>query len=153
VPEISDSITEWLSKIKPREIILLAGISGKVTEEGHEILGLATTSELNEKLKEIGVKEVDEGMLTGISSNLLLYCYEREIPTISLMAETKYTPDPLAAASMLQVLNRLLNLNIDTERLIKEGEEIERMFREITDELKRGKDHYKQMEGFSPMYG
>lgn len=153
VPEISQSLDEFLNEIKPKEVILLAGISGKVSEEEHEILGLATSPELKEKLKNIGVKEVTEGMLTGISSDLLLFCYEQNIPAISLMAETKYIPDPLAAASMLKVLNKLLNVNINTEKLIKEGEQIEKMFKEVTDELKRGKTHYQQMEDFSPMYG
>lgn len=152
VPEISGVLEKWLGELQPREVLLLAGISGKVTEKEHDILGLATTLELKKKLDEIGIKKVEEGMLTGISSNLLLYCYGKEIPTISLMAETEYTPDPLAAASMLQVLNKLLNLNINTEKLMKEGKKIEEVFKRITEELKRSQLHHKKMEDYSPMY-
>ncbi len=153
VNEISQVLEEWLGKIQPKEVYLLAGISGKVTKKEHDILGLGTTPELKNKLEKAKVKKVKEGMLTGISSNLLLYCFGKEIPTVSLMAETEYTPDPLAAASMLQVLNKLLDLKIDTEKLIREGKKIEELFKKITNELKRGRKHYAKMEQDSPMYG
>ncbi len=44
IHEISTAISEWFAEIKPKEVILLAGISGKVTEKEHEILGLATNN-------------------------------------------------------------------------------------------------------------
>lgn len=152
IPHISQALEEWLKEIQPQEVYLLAGISGKVTEKEHDILGLGTTPELEKKLKKSDVTKVEEGMLTGISSNLLLYCSSKKIPVVSLMAETEYTPDPLAAASLVEVLNKLLGLKVNTKKLIKEGEKIEKMFKEITKEMKRGKSHYREMEDYSPMY-
>lgn len=153
VPEFSNALINWLRGINPSKVVLLAGISGRVTDKEHEILGIANTHELNEKLEELDVTKIEEGILTGISSDLLLYCVENNVPTISLMAETEYVPDPLASASMLNILNKLLDLGIDTRRLINEGKRIEKMFKEITEQLKRGKSGYREMEEYSPMYG
>lgn len=153
VPEFSNAIIKWLREIDPQKVILLAGISGKDTEKEHEIFGISNLPEITERLAHLNVNGVEEGMLTGISSDLLLYCIENDIPSISLMAETKNLPDPLASASMLRILDQILDLGVDCRRLIEEGKRIEEMFKEVGEQMKRGKDGYKQMEDFSHMYG
>ncbi|MEM4347145.1 MAG: PAC2 family protein [Candidatus Altiarchaeota archaeon] len=152
--EISDAISKWLSEIKPKEVILLAGISGRFTEKEHEILGIATNKELRDKLRNADVIHVEEGMLSGISSDLILFCSDNKIPAMALIAETEYSPDPMAAVSMLKVMNKILGLDIDTERISREGKEIEEVFKRITEEVKRSKEHHEDMEDLSPpMYG
>jgi uncharacterized protein len=153
VPEFSHAIIDFIKQSKPDKVILLAGISGKDTEKDHEIFGMADSPEMEQKLRELKVSGVQEGMMTGISSELLLHCTENKIPWISLMAETKNLPDPLASASMLAILTKLLDLKVDTKRLLEEGKKIEEMFKEITSQLQKGKDGYKAMENYSPMYG
>ena len=153
VSEFSKVIDEWFEDIKPEQVLLLAGISGIETKEEHEILGIATTKELEKKLNKLDVRRIEEGLLTGISSDILLKCIEKNIPVISLMAETRYMPDPLAAASMLKILNSLLNLDIETKNLIEQGKKIEEMFKEIADQIKHGKDSHKRINEFYPMYG
>lgn len=153
VPEFSNAVTEWFRRINPDKVVLLAGIPGKDTEKEHEIFALSNTKELKDRIAKMKVNGVEEGMLTGISSDLLLYCIENNIPSLSLMAETKNLPDPLAAASMLDILIKMLDLKMDLKRLVAEGEKIEAMFNEITHQMKRGKEGYKAMENYSPMYG
>jgi len=153
VGEFSEVLSRWFVEIKPTQVVLLAGIGGKSTDKEHEIFGITTDPELKEKLKKMKVEEIDEGMLTGISSDLLLDCIENEIPVVSLMAETRYTPDPLGSASMLEILNDLLNLNIDTKKLVEKGEEIEKMFHNISEQLRKGMDDTKKISEYSPMYG
>ena len=152
VGEFVDAFREWFLKIRPEKVILLAGISGKGTEKEHEIFGVATTPELNELIEKLSVNKIDEGMLAGISSDMLLNCMDDEIPAISLMAETEYTPDPLGAASMLKILDKILNLGIDIDKLVKRGREIEEEIKNITEQLKKGKTKHREMDGFSPMY-
>lgn len=153
VMEFSMVLMNWFDKIAPKQVILLAGISGLITEKEHEIMGISTTPELDKKLEEAKIKKIEEGMLTGISSELLLGCIEKKIPAISLMAETHYTPDPLAAASMVKILNILLGTKIDTKNLIEEGKKIEGMYKEISEQIKRGKNGYDAIKEFQPMYG
>lgn len=150
--DFANTFIKWFDMINPSMIVLLAGITGKESDKNHEIFGVANNEELNRKLAEIGVNRVEEGMLTGISSNILLYCTENAIPCASLMAETKNLPDPLAAASMIEILKRKLNLKVDTSRLVEEGKKIEAMMKEITAQMQRGKEGIKQMENYSPMY-
>ena len=140
-------------KIKPREVFLLAGISGVDAREEHEILAIATTNKLEKKLTESKATIIADGMITGISADILMYCAGKKIPCVSLVTETHFIPDPMAAASMLKILNKLLNLSVDTEELLEVGEQIENKVKKITEHIKRSREKYMKMEGFSPMYG
>lgn len=150
--EFSQALREWFRKIKPEKVILLAGIHGKTTEKEHEIFGISNDSALTKELSEMNVEIIEEGILSGISSDLLLDCIDDNIPAISLMAETRYMPDPLGAASMLDILNKILKLNMDVKKLAERGKEIEGKFREIAEQLKKGKDKHEEMSEYSPMY-
>ncbi|MFH1787833.1 MAG: PAC2 family protein [Candidatus Altiarchaeota archaeon] len=153
VGEFSKALCEWFDKIKPAEVILLAGISGIEAVEEHEILAIATTQELSGKLSDSKAKIITDGMITGISADILMDCIQKKIPCVSLVTETHFVPDPMASASMLGILNKLLDLSVETEELMKVGERIEDHVKNITEHLKRGKEKYRRMEGFSPMYG
>ena len=63
---------------------------------------------------------IKNGVLAGIASDILVYCYEHNIPSLSLMVETLHIPDPLAAVSVLGILNKLLGLDISLKHLIEE---------------------------------
>lgn len=152
VRELSSALMVWFEEIKPKQVILLAGISGLTTDKEHEIMGISLNPVIDKKFEELGIKRVEEGMLTGISSELLLSCIEKKIPAASLMAETHHTPDPLAAASMVKILNSILGTKVDTKNLIEEGQKIEEVYKEISEQLKRGKNGYDEIKEFQPMY-
>ena len=153
IGEFSSVFSKWFKEINPEKVILLAGISGKGTDKEHEIFGIASNGELKKELERLDVSKIEEGILTGISSELLLDCIESKIPVISLMVETRYIPDPLGAASMIKILNGLLGLKIDTKNLSEKGKEIEEKFKEIAEQLKKGNEDHKGVGEYSPMYG
>ncbi len=152
IKEFSDAFDRWFKEIRPEKVVLLAGISGKGTNKEHEIFGLTTDPEMRRIMHEMNIEMIEEGMLAGISSDMMLNCVEEGIPVISFMVETRYTPDPLGAASLLKILCNFLNVDIDIENLIKKGQEIENEFKRITSELKKGKLTHKEMDEYSPMY-
>ncbi len=153
VGEFTEAISRWFRDIKPREVLLLAGISGRSTEKKHEIFGITSDKKIRKKLRKLDVVDLVEGMLTGVSSDLLLFCMDEGIPVTSLMVETNYTPDPLGSASMLKIISQLLDVDIDTKKLVEKGQEVEKMFYELSDQMKKGMEDTKEMSGYSPMYG
>ena len=154
IPEISRAINSWIEELKPRQVILMAGISGAEAEQkGHQILGVASDEKLARKLGEMKVTLVKDGVLTGVSSNILMHCVEKRIPVAGLMVETECTPDALAAASMLDILNGLLGISINSQMLRRMGKDIEEDFRKIMKQMKKGREGYVKMEECGPMYG
>jgi len=153
IPKFSKVVNEWLEKLNPSMVVLMAGITGVEADKDHEILGVATTPALAKRLETANVKMIKDGVLTGVSSNILLHCVENNIPTIGLMVQTEYTPDALAAASMLDILNRLLGVKVSVENLRGMGKDVEEEFKKIIKQMRKGKEGYVNMEDSCPMYG
>ncbi|VVB54342.1 PAC2 family protein [uncultured archaeon] len=153
IPEFSKALEDWLNQIKPKEMILLAGVTGTQSNADHAIFTLCSHNACQTKLDALKVPHLKEGMMIGVSSELLFWCRTNEVPYVSLMVETVYSPDPAAAASLLTILNDILGIKVDTAKLSEVGEEIEKKMKDITEHVKRGRDGYKQMECDSPMYG
>lgn len=153
IPKLSKAIGGWLEKVKPEMVVLMAGVTGLEAGKGHEILGVTSNKELEKLLENSKVRLLRDGVLTGVSSNILMHCVEKSIPAIGLMVETEYTPDALAAVSMLEILNKLLKVKISIETLKRMGGGIEEDFKRIIKEMKKGREGYFKMEEYGPMYG
>jgi uncharacterized protein len=152
VHEFTGAIADWFAKISPKTVLLLASIPGIEAKETHEIMAVTTDEGMRVKLKEYGVPEMKEGVLTGMSSSLMIRCCGLNIPATSLMVETSYIPDVLAAAALLEIINRLLGLQVDVKELTKAGKDIEEKFRDNLDKMKIGQDNLREMHQQLSMY-
>jgi uncharacterized protein len=153
VHEFTTALGDWFKTIKPKRAFLLASVSGMEAEKEHEIISVSTDDGVKEKIKKLNLREMDEGVLTGMSSGLMIKCLSLGIPASSLMVETSYIPDVLASASLLKVLCEVLDLKIDVEELIKTGKSIEDKFRDNLEQMKKGQENYKELhQHMSSMY-
>ncbi|MFH1285961.1 MAG: proteasome assembly chaperone family protein [Candidatus Micrarchaeota archaeon] len=149
---LTDEIIGWSLKHKVKQIISLGGIG--IKGEQDEVFGVASSPELNKKLQKAGVKLIKEGATTGVNGLLLAKCASMNFPAISLLAESKpeYL-DPLAAAMVLDALNKLTGLKVDTSKLTQESKLLESKLKELMANAKTSHDQYKKAEGTGPMYG
>lgn len=147
ISEFSREFTRWMGEINARKVITLASILGVEVEEGHKILGVATSGELKEEIRKLGIEELKEGILTGLSSNLSLHCGEESIPSISLLVQTQYVPDAIAASNLLEILSNLLNLDVNVEKLRETGKQFEERFEEMVNQMSKSQKDYKDMGG------
>jgi uncharacterized protein len=152
VHEFTTEIGNWLKTMMPKTVILLASVPGVESKNEHEILAVTTDEEIREKIRKLGIKEMHEGVLSGMSSSLMIKCSALKIPATSLMVETAYIPDVLAAASLMRILGELLHLKVDTDELTRTGKQIEDKFRENLEQMKIGQENYKEMHQQLPMY-
>jgi predicted ATP-grasp superfamily ATP-dependent carboligase len=81
----------------------------------------------------------------------MMGCGDLGIPILSLMVETHYIPDALAASTLLDVIGKLVGREIDSEELKTTGKKIEQKYQEMLDQLKKGQEHYQDMTQL-PMY-
>ena len=150
--EFTTALGDWFSEVKPKSTIFLASIPGVDSDKEHEIMGVSTDEAIKKKLMELDVKMMEEGVLTGISSSLILKCMTYDIPATSLMVETTYIPDVLAASALLKILKHLLDVDVDVDQLVKAGETIESKFKTNMDQMKKGHEKYNLMHEQSTMY-
>ncbi len=80
-------------------------------------------------------------------------CFTRKLPAISLLGSTSDpNPNPIAAAAVLEVLNNLYDLSIDTERLVKQAEEIELEMQKLAETVRQTVEQ-DELPKPLPMYG
>jgi uncharacterized protein len=152
VHEFTSELGAWFGSVKPKRAVLLASVPGVESKAEHEILSVTTDPEMKAKIRRLGVREMEEGVLTGMSSSLMIHCCSFDIPATSLMVETTYIPDVLAAASLLKILAELLEVNVDLDELDKAGKEIEQKFRDNLEQMKIGQENYRELHQHMPMY-
>lgn len=146
--EISNSIIEWVSQYKPREVLTIAGI---ITNEPEKrVFGVATSVDALPRIQDHTLL-LPIGSISGIASSILTECKIRGITGYGLLGETVNAPDPRASAATIDVLNKLYNLGLDTQPLIEQAVEIEQSMGKLAEEVQQSADTGPKKD--LPMYG
>lgn len=130
VKPLADAIIDWCSTKagKCRLIVTLEGIPmDGGPREDLRTFGLGSTSKARDILKEYGIEQLQEGVVSGLSGVLLYEGERRGIDVTCLLAEASPTyPNARAAAKVLELLDKIIPaLHIDPQPLYLEAEKIE----------------------------
>lgn len=128
--KLSAAIQEVARKLKAKEIISIEGVAA-AGSKGRSGEGAFYFSKLNKaKWENIGVKELQEGIVMGVTASLLLN--SSAIPISCIFAETSTgLPDSRAAAKTIEILDKYLGLNIDYKPLLKKAELFESKIKDL----------------------
>lgn len=121
--DVSRALVNWIKSINATKLVSIAGIATTTGEK--KVFGAATSAEMLELIKdETEIFQV--GTISGISGSIMTECFLQSVPAISLLGETEGpNPDPRASIEVLNVMNDVFGLSINTEKLIVEAESIE----------------------------
>lgn len=148
--DISRALLDWAENINVKEVVSIAGIA--TMSEDLKIFGAATTPAMLERIKD-KVEVFQMGTISGISGSIMSECLVREIPAISLLGATQsQNPDPRAAAVVIDVLNSIYELDVNTESLIQQAEKIEIEMQRLAEDVKSTEQQPSTRKEF-PMYG
>jgi len=149
IKERSDDILGWCKKKGIATILTLEGIN--LGGEGDtKVYGVGTTPRTRSMLETYGVKELREGMVTGISGLLLSEGERYQMDVICLLGSARTDlPDARGAANLMDVIGDMLpETKLDPEPLIKEAEQIESEMQKAMESVQKTK---KQAE-YSQLY-
>jgi uncharacterized protein len=130
IKPLADVILEWTKKKNCKYIVTLEGTHG-LDPKKPMTYGVASTQKMKEILKQHNIGETQEGMITGITGVLLYEGVRLNRDVLCLLAEahTSY-PDSRAAALLVEALDKMLpEIEINTEPLYKEADDIEKKIR------------------------
>lgn len=157
IHELSESVLSFAKEKGVNKIISIGGMATtQKSKEKKGVHGIVSMDNLKEELDTHDVPLIKEGAAMGVSGQLIAKAAERDYPTISLLVESrKNLPDPEAAADLVEKLNEMLGMDIDTEELREEAKGIEKRMKKMVNRMKKAQNKYSESgtEPSSPMYG
>ncbi|HXG73815.1 MAG TPA: PAC2 family protein [Candidatus Nitrosotenuis sp.] len=131
---IASTILDWAESKGTKELIILDGVA---SDEHDSRTFCAAEEDLCRIMSDKGISMISQGFITGIPGSILNECIIRKIRAITLLVRANHaSPDPLAAATLIDSINKVYGLDIDTSDLKKEKEKIGMEFKELSEKYK-----------------
>jgi len=144
VYSIVSAILDWSDKNGSKEMVILDGIP---SDEHDDKAYCAAREDLVRTMADKDISAIPQGFITGIPGGILNECIVRNIQGIALLVKANKTlPDPAAASTLIEALNRFYDMQIDTSDLEKEKDRINSEFGELSQK------YVKHREEFAGMY-
>ena len=148
--DIGKAITSWSQSLNARLSIPIAGIA--TMREQRTVFAAATGAEQLNLVKD-KTETLVTGSISGIAGSLMNESYISKLPALCLLGETQGpTPDPRAAARVIDVINDLLKLNISTQKLVEEADQIETELHKLAEQV-QGAEQVETKGPTQVMYG
>jgi len=129
--DIVSTILNWAEKNGSHEIVILDGVAA-ATHDNKAFC--AAEEDLCRVMESNDIKMIPQGFITGVAGGLLNECLVRKIQGVTLLVKaSEKGADPLAAATLVEAVNRAYNTNIDTTDLRKYKKKIGVDFKELSD--------------------
>ena len=129
--DVVSTILDWAEKNGSHEIVILDGVASATHDEK---AFCAAEDDLCRVMEDNDIKMIPQGFITGVAGGILNECLVRKIQGVTLLVKANDKgPDPLAAATLVDAVNRAYGMDIDTSGLRKEKKRIGADFKELSD--------------------
>ncbi len=132
----AETIMGLCKELGAKEVICLEGVgsatAGESAEEETGTFFYSSSPKVTKDLKSKGIEPLNEGIIMGVTSALLI---KSDIPMTCIFSETHSNlPDSKAAAKIIEVLDKYLNLDVDYKPLLKQAEKFEEKLKTLMEQ-------------------
>lgn len=133
----ADFVSNMCKKVKAKELICLEGVgSGQASKERRFFY--ASDPKRREELKNLGLESLQEGIIMGVTSAILI---KNDLPVTCIFGETESgMPDNKAAARIVEVLDKILGLDVDPKPLLQSAKLFEEKFKGIMEQMSKASE-------------
>ena len=129
--DIISTILNWAEKKGSHEIVILDGVASTAHDDK---AFCAAEEDLCRIMENNGINMIQAGFITGVAGGFLNECLMRKIRGVTLLVKAnEKNPDPLAAATLVDAVNRAYGMKIDTSSLRKAKKKIGVDFKELSE--------------------
>ena len=129
--EIISTILDWAEEKCSHEIVILDGVAGATHDDK---AFCAAEDDLCRVMENNNIEMIPQGFITGVAGGILNECLVRRIQGVTLLVRASdKKPDPLAAATLVDAVNRAYKMSIDTTELRKKKKRIGADFKELSE--------------------
>ena len=140
---IVGAILDWAKEKGSNEIIILDGVA---SNEHDQKAYCAAEEDLCRVMADKNINVIPHGFITGIPGGILNECLIREIQGVALLAKAnKLLPDPEAAATFIEAVNKMYEMQIDVSDLKKEKEKIGAELEELSQKYVQDRKQFSGM--------
>ncbi len=140
---IVGAILDWAKEKGSNEIIILEGVA---SNEHDQKAYCAAEEDLCRVMADKDINIIPHGFITGIPGGILNECLIREIQGVALLVKAnKLLPDPEAAATLIEAVNRMYEMQIDVSDLKKEKEKIGADLEELSQKYVQDRKQFSGM--------
>ena len=142
--DLSKTICNWaLSEdVRAKEIVIFQGMPQRGIIDDYPVY-YAAEADMVEGLEKYGIKKVEKGIIVGPEATVLNEALTNKLKAYALFTPVLEIPTPEGAAAIIEVLNDIYNLNIETSKLIEEGKEIKAKMLELA---QKAQQYQKQQQ-------
>ena len=131
---LTRALADWFNSINAKLVISVTGlpVQNRIDIEKPEVFAVGNSDVAMKKLKDKQVELLEEGFIAGAYAIMLNECKKRDLNAISLLAQCfPVYPDPGAAASAIEALDKFIPLDVDVSELMEREEEIKLKARDL----------------------
>ena len=140
---IVGAILDWAKEKGSNEIIILDGVA---SNEHDQKAYCAAEEDLCRVMADKNINVIPHGFITGIPGGILNECLIREIQGVALLVKAnKLLPDPEAAATLIEAVNKMYEMQIDVSDLKKEKEKIGAELEELSQKYVQDRKQFSGM--------
>ena len=148
--DIGKAVIGWAQSLNAKLNIPIAGIA--TMREERTVYAAATGAEQLSLVKD-KTETLVTGSISGIAGSIMNESHVNKLPALCLLGETQGpTPDPRAAARVIDVVSNVLNLNISTKKLVEEADQIETELHNLAEQV-QGAEQAETKGPTQVMYG
>ena len=146
IPSVARSVVDWAKSKKIEILVTLSGIAvqNRLEIETPGVYGVGSSGYVKKLLKDVGIEIYEEGFIAGLHAVVMKECVKKRVPNMILLVQSHLQyPDPGAAASLITSFQRLIGLDVATDKLLVQEEEIRVRMREL---MQRTQQHMRQAQ-------
>jgi uncharacterized protein len=155
---LSRLLIDWVNKVGIKEICVIQGLAVENPIVETYPVYIAAEKEILTRIKKKGALDIlPRGLIMGPEAAMLNESLNNKVEAYALLAPViPQIPDANAAVAILEKLNKLYGININTKKLKDEGEEVSKKLMELS--MKTQEQHQdmvslgKNPNSDAPMY-
>jgi uncharacterized protein len=131
---LAKALAKWAKSMNVEYVVGISGlpVPDRLEIDKPNVFSIGTTEDTKKLLSELGINVLDHGFLVGPYALIVKECIREKQPNITLLAQSYVQfPDPGAAASIIEVLNKMLGISIDIKSLLQKSDDIRLRAREF----------------------
>lgn len=130
--DLAKTICNWaLSEdVHAKEIVVFQGILKQGVIDDFPVY-YATEEDMSDLFEKLELEKFERGIITGPEATVINEALTNRLKATALFTHVYQIPTPEGAAAIIEVLNQIYNLNIETSKLIEQGKEIKTKMLEL----------------------